>query len=202
MGTTYYQGYLDGFGLDDSLFPLAMDKSLFSGFIALANVGLMPGLYMVLAILALLCAIFFVELFFSLTNGSRWRFIIESKFSSPLKKESTTEETSELSQKVANFLSNSFKVFLIFLSLIMVAYLAGESGQEQAIKTIRSFKNQENNHITLHSPLFPKPTRMMQIVCGQSHCAFWNGNKSLVLRHEQIERIEMYNSTTEGRFER
>jgi len=53
MGATYHQGYLDVFGLDDSLFPLATDKALLSGFLALVTFGLVPMLYSIFAGLAL-----------------------------------------------------------------------------------------------------------------------------------------------------
>jgi hypothetical protein len=58
-------------------------------------------------------------------------------------------------------------------------------------------KDKTGNYVTLYSPLFPDGKDSRQIICGQSHCAFWLGSETLVLRHESIERMVMHNPTVE-----
>jgi hypothetical protein len=55
LGFAHHQGYLDAFGIDDSLFQLATDRSLLLGFYAALGLILLPSFYT-------LCAVFFYSL--------------------------------------------------------------------------------------------------------------------------------------------
>ena len=193
MGATYHQGYLEAFGLDDSLFPLASDKALFSGFLALVTFGLVPMLYSVLAGVVLAFTVLVAAVLSSHPRVRHWQSVIVARLSKWRAQSPPPQPMNDFVEKGATIYGYSVGVFLVVVSLLVVAVLSGKSGREQAIKEIRSFKKEAGNHAILYSPLLPAPTRTKQIICSQSHCAFWLGGESLVLRHESIERVMMHN---------
>ena len=87
---------------------------------------------------------------------------------------------------------------LVLYFIIFVANYAYVTAQEEAVRQISSLKDKTGNYVTLYSsPLFPDGKDVRQIICGPSHCAFWLGSETLVLRHESIERMVMHNPTVE-----
>lgn len=198
MGLTYHQGYLDAFGVDDSLFPLASDKALLSGFIALITFGLAPMLYSIFAGLALAFTVMVAAVLSSHPSVKHWQSIVFTKRSKLQVKNAPSDAMNAFADKSATIYGYSVGFFLVVISLLVVAVLSGKSGKEQAVKEIRSFNDQVGNYATLYSPLLPAPTRTRQIICSLSHCAFWLGSESLVLRHESIERVVMHNPAVHG----
>ena len=198
MGATYHQGYLDVFGLDDSLFPLATDKALLSGFLALVTFGLVPMLYSIFAGISLAFTVLVAAVLSSYPKVRHWQSVILAKLPKWRAKSQPFEAMNDLVDKSATIYGYSVGVFLLVFSLVAAAVLSGQSGREQATKEIRSFKEEVGSFAILYSPLLPTPTRTKQIVCGQSHCAFWLGGESLVLRHESIERLVMHNPAVQG----
>jgi hypothetical protein len=198
MGATYHQGYLDAFGLDDSQFPLATDKSLLSGFLALVTFGLTPMLYSIFAILALCFTVLVAAVLSSHPRVKHWQSVVFAKLSTWRVKNAPSEAMNNLVDKSATFYGYSVGIFLLVFLLLVVAVLSGKSGREQATKEMRSFKDGQGNFSILYSPQLPEPTRTRLIICSQSHCAFWLGKESLVLRNENIERVLMHNPAVDG----
>lgn len=198
MGATYHQGYLDAFGVDDSLFPLASDKALLSGFLALVSFGLVPMLYTIFAALFLAFTVMISAVLSSHPRVKHWLSVVLFRRPKWRIKTAPSAAMNDLVDRSAIIYGYCIGVFLLTLSLVFVAILSGKSGREQAIKEIRSFDEQVGNFATLHTPLLPSPIRTKQIICGQSHCAFWLGSDSLVLRHESVERLVMHNPTVHG----
>lgn len=198
MGATYHQGYLGAFGLDDSQFPLATDKSLLSGFLALVTFGLVPMLYTLLAVFALAFTVMIAAVLSSHPRVKHWQAIVIAKLASWRAKNAPSETMNDLVDKSAIIYGYAVGVFLVVFSLIVVAVLSGKSGKEQAIKEIGSFKEEVGAYAILYSPLLPIPARAKQVICGSQHCAFWLGSETLVLRHESVERVVMHNPAVQG----
>jgi hypothetical protein len=198
MGDTYHQAYLKAFGLDDSLFPLATEKALLFGFSALERFGLVPMLSTVLAGFFLLFTVMVALVLSSHPRVKHLQSVVRAKFATSRAKIAPAEAMNDHVDKGATIYGYFAGVFLVFILLVVVAFFSGKSGREQATKEIRSFKDEVGNYAILYSPLLLSPTRAKQIICSQSHCAFWLGSESLVLRHESIERVMMHNSEVEG----
>lgn len=79
MGTSYHQGYLGAFGLDDSQFPLGTDRSLFSGFLAFVTFGLVPMLYAVFAIFTLAFTVLIAAVLSPHPRVKHWQAVITKK---------------------------------------------------------------------------------------------------------------------------
>ena len=198
MGATYHQGYLEVFGLDDSLFPLATDKSLLSGFLALVTFGLVPMLYTMLAVLALVFTVLIAAVLSSNPKVKYWQTIILEKLAGWCFRNKPSQAMVDLIDKGATIYGYSVGIFLGIFSLVLVAVLSAKSGHEQASKEINSFKIRKGNYAILHTPFLSAPTRAKQIICSQSHCEFWLGDETLVLKHENIGRVIMHNPQFQG----
>jgi len=193
MGVTYHQGYLDGFGIEDSLFPLSIDRSLLSGFLALVSFGLIPMAYTVFAAMALATSVVVAAALSSIPRVNRWQAIVLTKLHSMRSKNAPPPALNNLSDKWATVLMYVVGVFVVVFLLAVVAVLSTKSGREQARKEIDAFKSQNGNYVTLHTASLPATTRAKQIICSTSHCAYWLGSEAIVLRHENIERVLTHN---------
>lgn len=202
MGVADHQGYLDAFGVDDLLFPLAFDKALLSGFLFLATVSLVPMFKTISAALVLAGAVMVAAGLASHPRVKHWQSIVLAKLHKWRATNATSEAMNDFGDKSATifgyFIVYSIGVLTVVILLILVTVLSFNSGRARAVRAIRSFNDQAGNYAILHSPLLPAPTRSRQIICGQSHCAFWLGSETLVLRHESIERMVMHNPAVEG----
>lgn len=189
LGVTYHQGYLDAFGIEDSLFPLATDKSLLFGFFAFASVGLVPMAYAMFAAAVLVVGVMVVALLSSRARLTKFA----TRFFSALASLRMKEKPSEL---LVNWMDKSGTAYLyiagfvfVTVSLVFSAVVSAKSGSEQARLEIDNFKNQRGNWVMLYSPSLGSPIRAKQITCGPAFCAFWLGSESLILGHERIDRV-------------
>lgn len=199
LGAMYYQGYLDGFGLEDSLFPLAIEKALLSGFVAFISFGLVPMLYSIIAILVLLFTVLVAAVLSSTPRVKYWQAKIVAKLSSRNSKSESSPTMNHFIDKGASIYGYIVGAFILTFSLLIVALLSMKSGQKQAQNEIDAFKDNKGNLVTLYTGSLPTPTRAKQIICSTSHCAFWLGGEAIILRHENIEKIVTQNSSSQGK---
>lgn len=189
LGFSYHQSYLAGFGIEDSLFPLAADKLLLFGFYAFVTIGFGPFVYVLLTVFLLFMAVVFAAILSSTNRVKNLKGQLISKLRSFHFENSTEPTMSALVDKSGNAYVYLTGSFLVFLLLIVITVLAEQSGKAQSQKDIEAFKNKNGKWTMLHTAMLSEPTRAMQIICGTSHCAFWLGDETLILRHENIERI-------------
>ena len=181
LGFSYHQGYLEAFGIEDSLFPLATDKALLFGFFAFVSFSLVPMLYIVAAVLS------------SSPRAKHLYTKLAGKLRSLCSKQKISPTLSEYVDKSGIAYSYAVGTFLVAISLILVTLLASKSGKEQAERDIASFKQNKGTWIMLHSPLLSSPTKAKQVICSTSHCTFWTGKETLILRHENVTHVATHN---------
>lgn len=193
MGITYHQSYLAVFGLDDSQFPLASDKSLVSGFLALMIFSFKPMLYAIIAVCTLVFTVIVTAILSSYPKVKHWQSVILARLASLKLKNRPSEAMHNLVDKSTIIYGYSVGIFLLVLSLVFATVLSGKIGKEQAVKEIGLFNDKLGAYAMLHTKLLPTPIRVKQIICSPTHCAFWLGNETLVIRHDSVERTLMYN---------
>lgn len=198
LGFAYHQGYLDTYGIGESLFPLTIDRALLLGFIASVNMGLVPMFYAIGAIGALFVTVAVAAVISSAPRVKLLQARLIAKVRSRRHKDEVSPTMNALVDQSSTIYSYVISVFLILFLLALIPVLAEKSGKVQAQQSVEEFREQKGNWIMLYSPLLPTPTKAMQILCSDTHCAFWLGSKSLVLRHENIERIVTHNPAFEG----
>lgn len=202
IGIAYHQGYLNAFGIDDSLFPLAADRAMQFGFIATISTALVPMLYTYIAVAILLASVLVV----AIISSSPIMKLIQARLTTMMRSWRSKDKTSSpaintlVDRSSTLYLYTSGACFVIIL-LLLIPVAAVKSGKEQAQYEIDAFKVNRVNWVTLYSPAFQKPIKAMQISCSGTHCAFWLGSKSLILRQDSIGRIEAHNLENEGLLE-
>lgn len=67
LGLTYHHGFLAKFGIEETLLPLSVDRTLFQGFVAFTTLSAKPFLYSLVAAVAL----FFTAIFSALVSSSK-----------------------------------------------------------------------------------------------------------------------------------
>ena len=198
LGFAYHQGYLDAFGIDDSLFPLATDRSLLFGFFAAVNMGLVPMLYAFGAVAFLFVSVVVVAVISSAPRVKLLQARLIAKIRFWRHEGEVSPALTALVDKSSTLYGYVGGAFLALFLLALVPFFAAKSGKEQAQKEIDAFRAQKSNWVMLYSPLLPTPTKAKQISCSGSHCAFWLGTESLILRHESIERLVTHNPMVQG----
>lgn len=189
LGATYHQGYLDGFGVDDSLFLLSTDRSLLLGLFSLLSFALVPMIYSGLSVVLLIIAVVIVAVLSSTDRAKKWLAVFESKFRSRPIKVQPSETVVSLVDKGAMLYLYIFGVALVFAILLVIAVLSLNGGREQAAKEIKDFENNKGNYVQLKEKSQLRPVKARQINCGSTHCAYWLGNETVILRHDDVDRV-------------
>lgn len=190
LGMSYNQGYLSGYEINDSIFPLSNDKALFTGFIAL--IYLIPaGLYAIVSLAAFMILLIIAAI---LSSTARVRSVstrihgwllhhIPKANLSP-----TTDALVDISSTAYGYIAG---IILSVCLLLVMALSAEKSGGEQAKKEIRDFQSGKVGRATLFTSPATESYNGMLILCGDKYCAFWSNSGTTLLRHETINRIEI-----------
>lgn len=196
LGLSYHLGYLDRFGVESSLFPLATDLTLFLGFLAYTSFGLGPMVYAIAAALILLMAVLIAVILSSSARVKRLLGWFAAKRDASRSTQAPTERMTTLVDTSYSAYLYTTGAFLVVMMLVLVVLLSAQSGREQAEREVEAFKNGKGNWVMLHTPHLPAPVPARMIMCSETHCAFWLGNESLTLPHEAIERIVGHHAST------
>jgi hypothetical protein len=156
MGLSFHEGFLDIYGVDSSLFPLASDTALLQGFFTLLLIGALPILnkfYVVLLLFAL------VVLAAILSSHSRVK-AIQSKIAVRLQKCMPSKEISGILDKSSTGYIYIVGIFLLIFLPFYIASLSIQSGQQQAKLNMEEFNNQTGKWVMLHSSHSTSPVRV------------------------------------------
>jgi len=189
MGQTYHQGYLGGFGIDESMFIEATDRTLLSGFYALVNIGIKPIIYSAAASVALVFIAIISAILFSSERAENLKATILTRaqaFRSHTPISPKMVELVDLSTKIYTYTAAIFTIFILTLVLFL---FSSKSGNEQAEKEKISFKKSSANTSMVYSSALQAPTNAKLIACGAIHCAFWLGGSAIVIKIDQVDKI-------------
>ncbi|MFJ7566733.1 hypothetical protein ACIQW9_07220 [Herminiimonas sp. NPDC097707] len=195
LGATYFEGYLEGFGVDSPLFTLSIDRSLYIGFFSIVNFGLVPMAYTFLAIPGLLFIIGFAALISSTTEAKRLQEFLQKYRDSkkdPQQKSAAAKPPGILlwlADKSTDLSIYVGGIFILLVVILLMALLSQNAGQKQAQREIKDFENKTGAQVFVYETSKSTPVRAKQITCGSSHCAFWVGTGSVVIKHEDISRV-------------
>jgi len=190
LGLTYHQGYLEAYGIDDSVFPLSSDKALFNGFFSLLVVSFPGILYMLGAIGAFVVLVMVVAVLSStarvkavVANARSW--IEERRPDQPI----VSPVANDLVDKGAALYGYATGLLLALVLPLVMAALSAKSGKEQAEKEIANFSAGKATSAQLFSPELPAPYTGKLVMCGEKYCAFWGSNGTIIIGHEGITKI-------------
>ena len=197
LGLTYHQGFLAGFGIEETLFPLSIDRTLFQGFVALITFGAKPLVYSLVATLAIFFMAVLAAVISSNQRVRRWGRLLVSRLHQPSGRESLPESATQWVDKAGTAVVYVAIIFFIFLALLVVAVVAEKSGKEQALHFIESAAKSKEGFVTLDFPDNIASVRGKPIFCSATHCAYWLGKEAVLYRNESIEKITTNNNINE-----
>ncbi|PPK72519.1 hypothetical protein B0F87_1171 [Methylobacter tundripaludum] len=198
LGLSYNQGYLAVFGVDDSVFPLASDKALFTGFVSLVTLTFPAVLYAIGAFVAFIVLIFVAAVLSSTARVQSLITRIEAWITHRRPAGITSSIAGDLIDKSATVYWYASGFVLALLLFLVMAMLSDKAGHEQAEKEVADFQSGKAISAQLFSPQVPSPYLGKLVMCGDKYCAFWSNAGTIVVRHEAIDRIVTHNPWLKG----
>lgn len=201
LGLCYNQGYLAVFGIDDSLFPLANDRALFTGFVSLVTLTtlIFPTIpYTVGAFVAFVVLILVAAVLSSTARVQSVVIRIKAWLARHLSTRLASPMAGDLIDKSATAYGYMLWFVLVLLLLLVIAAFSDKIGREQAEKEVAEFQAGKATSAQLFSPQVPAPYLGKLVMCGDKYCAFWSSAGTIVVRHEAIDRIVTHNPSLKG----
>lgn len=178
LGLTYYQSFLLELGVEETQFPLSIDRILFQGFVSSIHLGVESLAYFLIIVLGVVSVVFLCVLFLEFVK----EFAPIKKLSNKLKGLKSDEvKPDKLVDFAVNIFEFSIYIVIALLVILFVAlasqYVGGKAGQvfiSQCLSgdlrkhKVRVAENQEN---ILACP----------IVCNSSECAYLEGKVTKVI---------------------
>lgn len=195
LGLSYQQGYLTTFGINDTVFPLASDQALFTGFLSLVNLTFPAGLYAIVALGALVILVFIAAILSSTTRAQSIVSSIRSWFPHSETKVTISPATGNLVEKSTSAYAYGAGFLVGVLLLFLITVSSFKSGEELATKEIANYQSGKTTRVEVFSSQAPRGYVGMLLLCGEKYCAFWSSTGTLLLRHEAIDRIVLHPSS-------
>lgn len=198
LGVCYYQGFLRIFNLEESQFPLSVDRTLFHGFVAFLDLSAVQIGYFALAfeIISVMAVIII-----GLSTSERTRSLISFRSANTQSKKEIKGEALDPPKsllKFANFACQMFLFSAIVLFLILGISVAGtfanKSGQAAAKSLLNKIVNEKLPSIDIFLAGQEQSVKGYSILCSATHCAFVVNQEIITYRHENIEKTVAYNS--------
>jgi len=188
IGFTYHQGYLYGYGIEESLMPLPSDRVLLAGVFSLIIMGLPAGVYALAALLTLALLVIFAAILASTHRARRMGLWIKARARKWRKTPSSTSVADRALDKGAMWYAYATSGFFFLIGVGTIAALSAKSGREQALNEIAKY-SAETPTVTVYSGQLTAPFQGRIVYCGERYCAFWSPTGAEILRHEDIKRI-------------
>ncbi|WFC12714.1 hypothetical protein [Aeromonas salmonicida] len=195
IGMLYHMGYLETFNLSIDEFPLSTDLTLLQGGVSLITMSYPHILY------ALLLFISFIALLVFLLFARKARENLTIYFnrlrnikrpSQSLKETiDSAKVTTQLMDKSAELYARFVVLFVPLLILVFLAMVSMQSGISAAKKDQEKLLFSDIPPIAESTSSFLKEGPYLRVVCNPTHCAFWNLQGTLILRHDQIEKTDL-----------
>lgn len=198
LGLTYHQGFLEGFGIEETLFPISIDRTLFQGFIAFVTLSAKPFAYSFVAAMAILTTAFLGAIISSNDCIKRWGSTLSSKLKKTSQKKPLSERASWVLDKAGTVAIYILVATLIYFSLLVVAISATQSGKEQASNFIANFAKSNDGYVIVYFENEKKPITAKPIFCSTSHCAYWLGKEAVLYKNDSIGKIVTHSTTHQG----
>lgn len=190
FGMTYHQGYLSEYGLNDTMFPLAGDRSLFTGFFSFLTVSLPALFYAVFATVFLTIALVIALVLSSLLRvracWSRVRRWLSKQNSLPAESNKAAADLLDKSTALYVYLAALLALFILF---VVMSVLSAKSGKELAKKEIGEFANNTLMSTLVTDKQGVEVLRGYTVICSDKFCAFWTGKQAVIVPTDDIGRM-------------
>lgn len=188
-GLTYHQGYLSAWGLEEGLFPLSVDRTVFQGFVAASHLGAVTLLPLLAAALVLLLAALLGA--WGLSGWRAWqarrRATLRPQRQTPgavVDAADAAARNLALLARVALWIYGATVVFAVIVGLMLSADRLGRAAAAQQARGLAS-----SAPVTVKPRLGDADTAQL-VLCSSSHCAFWRAGQVQVRPVSDLALIE------------
>ncbi len=192
MGASYREGALDFYGLGTSLFPVSTDQVIYNGFLSTMSFSIVPVAYALLSLFGLISAVMIATVLTSVPLVRRYQSIVREWLLIRLAKLKPTHPPSPALIRVIDKseIVYGYSVGAVALLLIVVVAVVTSSRTGRSLAEQHAAKWKDGKAATTHVTTDEFPSlEALQIACSSSHCAFWTGDKTIVLRVDQIKKL-------------
>lgn len=193
VGTIYHESYLKQFGVDNSMFPLPLDRVWLYGFTSLLTFGLQPMLSGVSIAVLVFAVVMLAAVLSSLPMVQRIQLATLQHMRAKLDSFPNTPTPA-----LVKFVDRWGVLYLYFagafflvIALIFAMLLSSDAG-ERAAESDKENWSKGNRRSAAVSVQGETTATAFQVTCGATHCAFWTGSETRLLRHEQVASLLVY----------
>ncbi|SKA02046.1 hypothetical protein SAMN02745119_02359 [Trichlorobacter thiogenes] len=190
LGLTFHQGYLREFGINDSLFPLSIDQTIFQGFVSLSTMGASAVVWFFVAAELVLVTALIGE--FIINRVNKIRQVTPSNFTSD-KSESNINEGIYDINKFSGFsyrmLILATALLVLFIGILFALIASDKSGKEAALRFKENAASDKLFKSTILLKAGNKSTDGYIITSSQNQVAYFAGNETTILNNSDISSI-------------
>lgn len=187
LGLTFYQGFLNELGIEESLFPMPIDRTLFYGFVASANMSSKAAMWFFLAAEG--------TVLFALIGSFVGKILKRNKFFTTSSVSEGDEKNDVENSSFYNFSKKMFTISILFLfgfiGIFLILFASGKAGREVAVKFKQSIENSLIIPVSINFKKSAQVIKAFPIVCNEYQCSYYTKTgKTLVFNLDDIESIE------------
>ena len=186
LGLVSYQSFLRHLGIEETQFPLTLDRTFFQGFVLATDLGVRESifLYMSSAVIVIVAEAAFLlsellaksDVLTKIRNHVRW-----------FDKVYPVNSFSVLANKMFTYTS----IVIIFLIVVLVAVIASDkTGYEFSKRFIENAKNGVLVKKSVTLKYNGEKIEGYSIVCNSTQCAYLVGRKTIVINNSDVYKIE------------
>ncbi len=203
FGACFYRGFMRTLGLEETQFPITVDRTLFHGFFVLLDLSSAQIGYFVLAsgiitFVAFLIIILSTSSIVSTSGNWLTKKLGRSSFGNWFSKKLGRNKNSpmESPREIADFADFSVRmmsfamiVLVLILGIWLIGVCADKSGQTAANSFLKGVKEGKHIPVDIFLSDQEQPIEAHTILCSITHCAFIIGKNAVTYRLEKIEKI-------------
>jgi len=190
LGLTFHQGYLREFGINDSMFSLSIDQTLFQGFVSLSTMGASAVVWFFVAAEGVLVTALIGEYIINRVN--KIKQVITSNSESDKSEPNINEDRYDIN-KFSGFsyrmLMLAAALLVLFIGIIFALIASDKSGKEAALK----FKEKATSGKLFKSTILLKEGNKSVdgyiITSSQNQVAYFSENETAILNTSDISNI-------------
>lgn len=183
LGLNYYLGFLGEFGLQESMFPLTLDQTIYSGLVPMILIGIKPILWLLLAIGVVLVFASIVD--FSLKWLQKKRAV-----------DTNAPETTTASNDKSRYEIGADRLFiftivilLVFGGALFISWASAEAGKAAAQKYDERIKQGDFNSKSIFLKEGEEVLKGYSIMSSSQQYAFMIDGKPTVFNMADIKMI-------------
>lgn len=192
-GLSYHRGYLSAWGLEEGLFPLSFDRTVFQGFVASSELGAVTLLpLLVVALMLLLAALLGAWL------ASAWR-AWQARRATPSLRPDEAQTGSGLDRRAVALMARAglwiYAATVVYAIIMGLVWSADQLGRAAAARQARALPTQAELAVRTRGGE-ARPARI--VLCSASQCALWIEGRLQVQPTAEITRLDYPAGSTSG----